>query len=125
MADTFVSLRDLQFLLYDVLQVESLTSSARYSDHDRDVFNAVLETADAIARDHFAPHAALVDSSEPTFDGNRVHIIPEVQAALRHYIEAGLMGATFDTDVGGLQFPMVIGQACQALFSAANISTTA
>ena len=125
MADTFVSLRDLQFLLYDVLQVESLTSSARYSDHDRDVFNAVLETADAIARDHFAPHAALVDSSEPTFDGNRVHIIPEVQAALRHYIEAGLMGATFDTDVGGLQLPMVIGQACQALFSAANISTTA
>ncbi len=125
MADTFVPLRDLHFLLYDVLDVERLTKTPRYADHDRDVFNAVLDTADAIARDHFAPHAALVDATEPTFDGTGVKIIPEVQAALHHYIDAGLMGATFDADAGGLQLPMVIGQSCQALFSAANISTTA
>jgi butyryl-CoA dehydrogenase len=40
-------------------------------------------------------------------------------------MEAGLRGVTFDEDLGGLQLPVVVGQACQALFSSANISTTA
>jgi len=125
MADTSIPNRDLAFLLYEVLEVEALTETPRYSDHDKTVFNAVLETASSIARDHFQPHAAKVDEAEPTFDGARVHIIPEVESALGAYVDAGLMGATFDDDIGGMQLPVVVGQACQALFSAANISTTA
>lgn len=125
MADTSIPNRDLAFLLYEVLEVEALTETPRYSDHDKTVFNAVLETASSIARDHFQPHAAKVDEAEPTFDGARVHIIPEVESALGVYVDAGLMGATFDDDIGGMQLPVVVGQACQALFSAANISTTA
>lgn len=125
MADTSIPNRDLAFLLYEVLDVETLTETSRYSDHDKTVFDAVLETASSIARDHFEPHAAKVDEVEPTFDGVQVHIIPEVRTALDTYVESGLMGATFDTDFGGMQLPVVVGQACQALFSAANISTTA
>jgi len=125
MADTSIPNRDLAFLLYEILEVEALTETPRYSDHDKTVFNAVLETASSIARDHFQPHAAKVDEAEPTFDGARVHIIPEVESALGAYVDAGLMGATFDDDIGGMQLPVVVGQACQALFSAANISTTA
>ena len=125
MSDTSISRRDLAFLLYEVLDVEGLIETDRYSDHDRTVFDAVLDTADTIARDQFAPHAALVDEDEPYFDGTDVHIIPEVKTALDTYIAAGLMGATFDTAIGGMQLPVVIGQACQAIFSAANISTTA
>ena len=35
-------------------------------------------TAHSIALEEFLPHAARVDEEEPTFDGERVHIIPEV-----------------------------------------------
>lgn len=125
MIDTSIPRRDINFLLYEVLDTESLTRTQRYGDHDRTVFDAVLDTADSIARDQFAPHAARVDAEEPSYDGSQVHIIPEVKVALDAYVAAGLMGATFDTDFGGLQLPTVIGQACQSLFSAANISTTA
>lgn len=125
MTETFLSRRDIEFILYEMLDVESFTLTPRFRDHDRTVFDAVLDTAEAIARDHFAPHAASVDAHEPVFDGTQVRIISEVKAALDAYVSAGLMGATFDYDLGGLQLPSVIGQACQALFSAANISTTA
>ena len=125
MSDGLIPRRDLAFLLYEVLNVEALTSSPRYADHDRTVFDSVLDTAEAIARDHFAPHAAAADENEPRFDGSAVSIIPEVKKALDVYVDAGLMGATFDEDRGGLQLPITIGQACQALFSSANISTTA
>nr|NKB43365.1 acyl-CoA dehydrogenase [Alphaproteobacteria bacterium] len=125
MSDTTISRRDLAFLLYEVFDAESLVETDRYASHDRTVFDAVLDTADTIARDQFAPHAALVDENEPTFDGADVHVVPEVKAALDTYVAAGLMGATFDNAVGGMQLPVVVGQACQAIFSAANISTTA
>lgn len=117
--------RDLAFILYELLGVENLTQAPRYAAHDRTVFDAVLDTAEAIARDHFAPHAATIDENEPAFDGESVHILPEVKQALGAYVDAGLTGATFDEELGGLQLPVTIGQACQALFSAANISTTA
>ncbi len=125
MSDFLIPRRDLAFLLYDVLDVEALTQTQRYAQHDRLVFESVLDTAEAIARDHFATHAAKVDQSEPQFDGQAVSIIPEVKTALDAYVGAGLMGATFDEQLGGLQLPMTIGQACQAMLSAANISTTA
>lgn len=125
MSDTYIPRRDLAFLLYEVLKIESLVGTDRYASHDRTVFEAVLDTAETIAVDHFAPHAALVDEQEPEFDGAEVRIIPEVKAALEAYVGAGLMGATFNTEVGGMQLPVVVGQACQAIFSAANISTTA
>ncbi len=125
MTGLLIPRRDLAFLLYEVLDVEALTQAPRYAQHDRTVFDAVLGTAEAIARDHFEPHAAAVDDKEPTFDGTSVNIIPDVKAALDVYMEAGLRGATFDEDLGGLQLPVVVGQACQALFSSANISTTA
>jgi alkylation response protein AidB-like acyl-CoA dehydrogenase len=125
MSDVFISRRDLDFLLYDVLAIGTLLQTGRYGEHDRAVFDAVLDTADAIARDHFAPHAGKADAHEPAFSGGAVEIIPEVRVALDVYREAGLMGATFDAELGGMQLPAVIGQACQSLFSAANISTTA
>ena len=108
MSDFLIPRRDLAFLLYDVLDVEALTQTQRYAQHDRLVFESVLDTAEAIARDHFATHAAKVDQSEPQFDGQAVSIIPEVKTALDAYVGAGLMGATFDEQLGGLQLPMTI-----------------
>ena len=34
----------LEFLIYDWLQAESLTSRERYADHSRETFDAVMDT---------------------------------------------------------------------------------
>ncbi|MFC4941968.1 acyl-CoA dehydrogenase [Pseudonocardia sp. GCM10023141] len=125
MRSLLLSRRDLDFLLHDWLEVESLTKRSRYAEHSRETFDAVLELAEQIATDHFAPHNRAADNDEPRFDGERVHMIPEVARALRVFGEAGIVGAGMDAEVGGMQLPQAVTQACFLWFQAANISTAA
>jgi alkylation response protein AidB-like acyl-CoA dehydrogenase len=119
-----LSRRDLDFLLYEWLGVEALTSRERFAEHSRETFDAFLDVSARIAERDFAPHNRRADLEEPTFDGERVTIIPEVAAALRAFNEAGLLSAVMDAEVGGLQLPHVVARACFMWFQAANIATS-
>ena len=123
MQDRLVNRRDLAFVLYELLEVESLNARPRYADHSRETFEAALDIAQRIAAEHFAPHNRKADLNEPTFDGERVHMIPEVRQALEVFCRAGLMAAARDYEQGGMQLPITIAQACMAIFNAANVST--
>jgi alkylation response protein AidB-like acyl-CoA dehydrogenase len=119
-----LSRRDLDFLLYEWLDVELLTKRERYAEHSRETFDAVLELSEQIATRHFATHNKKNDAHEPQFDGERVTIIPEVKEALDVFVEAGLMGSSMSADVGGMQLPEVVTASCFAWFQAANIGST-
>ncbi|MYX25480.1 acyl-CoA dehydrogenase [Streptomyces sp. SID8381] len=125
MASLLLSRRDLDFLLYEWLDVESLTARPRFADHSRETFDAALDLSETIATRHFAPHNKKNDAEEPRFDGARVHIIPEVAKALRVFADAGLIGGAMDAEVGGMQLPGVVADACFAWFQAANVGTAA
>ena len=125
MQSKILSRRDIDFLLYEWLDVETLTSRPRFQDHSRETFNAALDTAEQIATDLFAPHNKKNDSNEPHFDGEKVTIIPEVKVALDAFSAAGLMAASQDYAFDGMQLPCVVGKALSAYFTAANIATSA
>jgi alkylation response protein AidB-like acyl-CoA dehydrogenase len=118
-----LSVRDLEFLLYQWLDAESLTSRPRYADHSRETFDAALKVSEQIATDLFAPHNRLADLNEPHFDGERVHLVPEIRPALAAFAEAGLMAAGHDYELGGMQLPTLIEKACMAWFMGANVAT--
>ena len=120
-----INWKDLNFLLYDVFKAEQLAKIERYQEHDRTTFDGILNTADKIAREYFAPHNAKADEHEPRFDGETVHTLPEVKQAWQHFAAAGLIGAQHDYDVGGMQLPKLIHMAVKALFMSANPSTVA
>lgn len=125
MHDRLINRRDLAFVLYELLDVERLIERPRYADHSRETFDAALDVAHKIAIEHFAPHNRKADLNEPTFDGERVHVIPEVKQALEVFRAAGLMAAHKDYEQGGMQLPSTIAQAGLAMFNAANVSTAA
>jgi butyryl-CoA dehydrogenase len=125
MSSRIVSRRDLEFNLFEVLEVESLCERPRFAQHSRETMLAAVDTALAIAEAKFAPHNRKADEHEPTFDGQRVHLIPEVKEALDAYIAAGFLAATEDYGKGGMQLPATVARACQAIFAAANVGTTA
>ena len=125
MQSKIVSRRDLEFLLHEWLHVESLTTRERFADHTRETFDAVLDLAGQMATDLFAPHNKKSDQQEPHFDGETVHIIPEVKVALDAFNAAGLMAAGQDYDLGGMQLPLVVEKAGFAYFLGANIGTAA
>jgi alkylation response protein AidB-like acyl-CoA dehydrogenase len=125
MASPIVDRRDLGFLLDEVLAVETLTRRARFAEHSRATFDAVLDTAERLAQAEFAPHNRRSDEEEPHWDGSVVTIIPEVKAALDAFSDAGFMAMRADLEDGGMQLPETIVQAVMAVFMSANIATTA
>jgi len=125
MDSLLLSRRDLQFLLYEWLDVESLTHAERYADHSRETFDAALDTCERIATELFAPHNQKADQHEPRFDGNTVTLIEEVGPALRAFAEAGLIAAGHDYALGGMQLPAVVEKAGLTYLYAANVATSA
>ncbi len=125
MSSKILSRRDLDFLLYEWLNAESLTSRPRFSDHSRETFDAVLDLCEQLATDKFATHNKKSDQNEPQFDGEHVSVIPEVADALKAFADAGLIAAGMDVDYGGMQLPCLIEKAGFAWFKGANVATSA
>ena len=112
----------LDFLLYDWLGVDRLSERARYAEHSRETFDAVLLTCERIARERYEPYNRLVDTEEPRFDGERVVLPQAAQDALDAYVASGMLSASQDEAVGGMQLPFVVEAAANAFFSQASVS---
>src|SRR5680860_926398 len=96
-----MSRRDLEFLLYEWLDTEELGARERYADHDRETFDALLDLAERLATDVFAPINRLVDTEEPRIGGDGKVVLPaEVEKALAAYTESGLPTSVFDAELG-------------------------
>jgi len=119
-----LSRRDLDFLLYEWLRVDELTSRDRFADHSRETFDAVLELSEQLATRYFANHNKLNDANEPTFDGEKVTLIPEVKQAWDAFAQADLLAMSMPQRFGGAQLPVTVAQAATAWFFAANVATT-
>jgi alkylation response protein AidB-like acyl-CoA dehydrogenase len=128
MASLILSRRDIDFLLYEWLDVEALTRRPRFQDHSRETFSAALDTAEQIATDLFAPHNKKNDQEEPHAVAGEhcleVKIIPEVKVALDAFSAAGLMAAGQDFELGGMQLPVTVEKALFGFFMAANVGTS-
>jgi alkylation response protein AidB-like acyl-CoA dehydrogenase len=118
--------RDVDFLLYEWLDVEALCERPRYREHSMESFDSVLDLAADIAIKRFAPHFKTADTEEPFVnpDGT-VTTVPEMKEALSAVGAAGLLAGEFDHDIDGYQLPYVVSRAAFAWLQAANISTAA
>ncbi|MDH1264138.1 acyl-CoA dehydrogenase [Pseudomonas sp. GD03944] len=124
MSETLLSSRNLAFELYEVLDAEALTQRPRFADHSRETFDAAIDTARSIAENLFAPHNRKNDEHEPEYVDGAARLIPEVKPAVDAFLEAGFLNATREFDVGGMQLPNLLSQACFAHFQSANAATT-
>src|SRR5471032_779982 len=129
MQSKLLSRRDIEFMLYEWLDAEALNRRPRFQDHNRESFDAAIDTAEQIATELFAPHNKKSDQQEPrAVPGERslnVEIIPEVKTALDAFSAAGLMAAGQDFEIDGMQLPSVVEKVLSAYFTAANVATAA
>ncbi|MEP3563394.1 MAG: acyl-CoA dehydrogenase family protein, partial [Marinobacter sp.] len=123
MTDTLIDRRDLAFQLYEVMDTEALTKRERFSEHSKETFDAVIETADKMAKEKFANHNSAADKDEPKFVNGQVEMLPEVKEAFDAYAEAGFLAGRYDYELGGMQLPESVMAACNGFFTAANPGT--
>jgi alkylation response protein AidB-like acyl-CoA dehydrogenase len=112
----------VDFLLYDWLNTESLNQRARFSDHSRETFDAVMDICERIAREKYAPFNRLVDTQEPHFDGEKVILPQATHDAHKAYVASGMLAAAQDYALGGMQLPYVVDAAANSFFALASIS---
>eukprot|EP01036_Dinobryon_divergens_P040657 gene40657-53777_t len=109
-------------MLYEWLDAPALTGRARFADHSRETFDAVLDLCEQIATDQFAPHNKKADQHEPHFDGEKVILPQATHDANRAYAESGMLSAAQDFDMGGMQLPYTVEAAANAFFACASVS---
>ncbi|NMP31614.1 acyl-CoA dehydrogenase [Thalassotalea sp. M1531] len=120
MTAPMINARDIDFLLYELFDSESLCNRQRYQDHDRTTFNEVINTAKQIADKHFLPIRNKLDNQQPTFDGKKVHLIKELKPALDALQESGIPSATADYEFNGMQLPPIIANVAGAYLTIAG-----
>ena len=120
MAQT-INRRDLNFLLYEMLDVESLCKREYFAGHGRDVFDPMLDLAGDIAREHLLACADAGDKQAAELVDGKVRMIPEAKTAMDNMFEAGFIAACLGAEYGGLQLPVTVASACMVIFQSANM----
>ena len=125
MAEKFYSERNLKFLLYEVLDVESLASIPYFEDHNREIYDMVLDTAGRMAKDVLRPYFQEMDQQPPVLDDCTIKVHPMVRGFLKECGEGGWIGAAASYDHGGQQLPVLLRAAGAFIWGAANFSAGA
>jgi alkylation response protein AidB-like acyl-CoA dehydrogenase len=122
MSAKIVDMRDVRFVLFEVLQVERLLRSGRYGGHSRETFDMALDAAYQLAVEVFWPAYRKMDEVGARYDATtRKTLVPEPMHAIwKAAREGGWMGITADVEYGGQQFPSTIGRAVEYILNAAN-----
>jgi len=119
MAAPILDQRDLDFLLYEVFDVESLATRERYSEHNRETFDAAIMIAKQVAEKYFLPIRSKADTNQPMFENGIVSMIPEIKMGLDAVVASGLASARADYDLGGMQLPEAVASCTDAWLTAA------
>ncbi len=112
--------RDLEFMIYELFDAEGLTTRPRYQEHNRESFDAAIDTAKALAEKYLLPNRLKVDQNQPTFDGVKVDMPPEIKIACDAIAEAGLISPSANFESGGMQLPAIVASAACGYLTAAG-----
>ncbi|WP_437766129.1 acyl-CoA dehydrogenase [Sorangium sp. So ce281] len=114
--------RDVEFLLYEVLDAPRLCELPYFADHARDTFDLYLQSCRRFAREVLFPTYRQVDEAPPRFQAGAITVHPAVQRVFRPMVELGVLTAARPAAVGGQQLPLVVATLAGAYLQAANLS---
>jgi len=102
------SIRNLQFLLYEVLDVVALTEADYFSSHTRENFDIMLGVAEDIAEKYLRPYFKEGDRNAPQLVNGRVTVHQSLHDYYNAFCSTGLLASTFDEKLGGSQVPKTV-----------------
>ena len=116
-------IKDMQFILHDVLKV-SASDIAGYNDLDPEFTSAVLEEAGKICSDVLFPLNAVGDTEGCTLENGVVRVPTGFKEAFDQVREGGWTGLDMPEAYGGQNMPYLLGTAVGEMFSASNQAFT-
>jgi butyryl-CoA dehydrogenase len=112
----------VDFLLYSVLDAESLCDLEAYQQHSKETFDLYIDSVRRFARQDLLPTYKPMDEDPPVFRDGRIHTHPALPGLFEQMVDLGLLTATRPESVGGQQMPMLVHTMASAYLMAANLS---
>ncbi len=124
MAQKYIDLDVVRFLLFDVHHAMEVTKFSRYADYDRASMEVLLESVKSFADQELFPYFQEMDKKPVRFIDGEVMVHPQVERVLRKASEIGLFGPGFDYALGGMQLPGILYTTLWHIMDAANNHVT-
>ncbi|QDO96087.1 acyl-CoA dehydrogenase [Ferrovibrio terrae] len=115
-------IKDFQFVLHDVLQMEKMSNQLGFTDASRDVVDAVLEEGGKFMSEVTAPLNRVGDLEGCKWENGVVTTPTGFKEAYEKYCEAGWGALTAEEKYGGQGLPHVLGIAMAEIQSSANMA---
>ncbi|WP_250450258.1 acyl-CoA dehydrogenase C-terminal domain-containing protein [Caballeronia sp. ATUFL_M2_KS44] len=119
-------LRDMQFVLHELLNVEAeLKRMPKHAELDADTINQVLEEAGKFCSEVVFPLNQVGDREGCTYESDGVVKTPAgFREAYRQYVEAGWPALGCDPEFGGQGLPAFVNNALYEMLNSANQAWT-
>ncbi|MEO1624608.1 MAG: acyl-CoA dehydrogenase [Bacteroidota bacterium] len=124
MADQYMSMNNLRFVLNEVHHLEEILQHERFEDFDKDSVDILLDAAKDLADKEMFPYFQEFDENPVVFKDGKIIVHPQIGRIIQQGAENGWIGSHFNYEDGGIQMPMSVFCAGSHIFEAANNSAT-
>ena len=123
MTDYNAPLRDMRFVLNDLVGMDRISALPGYDHVGSDLTDAILEEASRFAGNVLAPLNKSGDSEGSRLENDTVHTAKGFRDAYAQFVAGGwnALGCC-DLDYGGQGLPAVLGTAVKEMWNAANMA---
>ncbi|KLO37545.1 butyryl-CoA dehydrogenase [Mycobacterium nebraskense] len=124
MGHYIANVRDLEFNLFEVLDVGAVLGTGPYSELDAETVRTILAEAARLAEGPVAESFAFADRNPPAFDPaeHTISVPPELVKTVQAIKEAGWWRLMLDEEIGGMAAPPPLAWAVNEMIICANPS---
>ena len=120
MANKYVDIDTLKYMLYDVHNLEELLDRERFQDHDKEALDLFIDSTKTFADKELFPYIQEVDEKPAYHKDGKVYVHEQVKTMMHKGGELGFISAPFDYEDGGMQIPLMVQTATNYILNAAN-----
>jgi alkylation response protein AidB-like acyl-CoA dehydrogenase len=124
MANEYISMRNLKFLIHEVFNIASLSNYEYHSDYNPEMFDMILDTAKELADAEMFPYYVEMDKMNPKLENGTITVHPQVGKVINRLGEDGWIAARKSYDLGGQQMPYSVLNNALCVFYAANFAAS-
>ena len=120
MANTYVDLETLKFLLFHVHDLKGVLQQERFADYDEESITMMLDSIKDFADKEMYPYFREMDEYPAHFKDGEIMVHPQVTKYMKAGGEMGFLSGPFSYEDGGMQMPSMVVHASAFIQEAAN-----
>ena len=122
MSDYNAPTQDMQFVIEEIADLDSINKLPIFEEASSDLVEAVLEQAAVFASEVFAPLNQAGDEHGTRIENNAVVSPPGYAEAYRQFVDNGWQGIGKSTDIDGQGLPFLVHSAVAEMWYASNMA---